>query len=29
MTPDSEDLLPPYDGIKIADVRMVKTEAKG
>jgi ribonuclease D len=26
MLPDSEELLPPYDGIKMADVRMVKTE---
>lgn len=26
MTTDSEELLPPYDGIKLADVRMVKTE---
>ena len=26
MTPDSEELLPPYDGIKLADVRMVKTD---
>lgn len=26
MTIDSEELLPPYDGIKLADVRMVKTE---
>jgi ribonuclease D len=26
MTPDSEELLPPYDGIKMADVRLVKTE---
>ena len=26
MTVDSEELLPPYDGIKLADVRMVKTD---
>jgi RNA polymerase sigma factor for flagellar operon FliA len=26
MTPDSDELLPPYDGIKMADVRLVKTE---
>jgi len=26
MTPDSEELLPPYDGIKLADVRMVKSD---
>ncbi len=26
MTTDSEELLPPYDGIKLADVRMVKTD---
>jgi RNA polymerase sigma factor for flagellar operon FliA len=26
MSIDSEELLPPYDGIKMADVRMVKTE---
>jgi ribonuclease D len=26
MTIESEELLPPYDGIKMADVRMVKTE---
>ncbi|MBZ2207081.1 3'-5' exonuclease [Massilia soli] len=26
MTPDQEELLPPYDGIKMTDVRMVKTE---
>ena len=26
MTTDSEALLPPYDGIKLADVRMVKTD---
>ncbi|WP_426106713.1 3'-5' exonuclease [Massilia sp. TSP1-1-2] len=26
MTPDSDALLPPYDGIKMADVRLVKTE---
>jgi ribonuclease D len=26
MMPDSEELLPPYDGIKMADVRLVKTE---
>ena len=26
MTPDSEDLLPPYDGIKLTHVRLVKTE---
>lgn len=26
MSPDSEELLPPYDGIKLADVRLVKTE---
>ena len=26
MMPDSEALLPPYDGIKMADVRLVKTE---
>ena len=26
MMPDSEELLPPYDGIKLADVRMVKTD---
>ena len=26
MTIDSEELLPPYDGIKMADVRLVKTE---
>lgn len=27
MMPDSEELLPPYDGIKMADVRLVRTEA--
>ena len=26
MLPDPEELLPPYDGIKLADVRMVKSE---
>ena len=26
MTPDQEELLPPYDGIKMTEVRMVKTE---
>ena len=26
MTPDSEALLPPYDGIKLVDVRLVKTD---
>jgi ribonuclease D len=26
MLPDQEELLPPYDGIKLADVRMVKSE---
>lgn len=26
MTPEQEELLPPYDGIKLADVRLVKTE---
>jgi RNA polymerase sigma factor for flagellar operon FliA len=26
MTPDSEELLPPYDGIKMADVRLVRSE---
>ena len=26
MTPDSEELLPPYDGIKMVDVRLVKTD---
>ena len=26
MTTDAEELLPPYDGIKLADVRMVKTD---
>jgi ribonuclease D len=26
MTPESEELLPPYDGIKMAAVRLVKTE---
>ena len=26
MTPESDALLPPYDGIKMADVRLVKTE---
>lgn len=26
MMPDTEELLPPYDGIKMADVRLVKTE---
>lgn len=26
MTIDAEELLPPYDGIKLADVRMVKTD---
>ncbi|MES2015910.1 MAG: 3'-5' exonuclease [Pseudomonadota bacterium] len=26
MMPDAEELLPPYDGIKLADVRMVKTD---
>ncbi len=26
MTPDSEELLPPYDGIKLVAVRLVKTE---
>ena len=27
MMPDPEELLPPYDGIKMADVRMVRTDA--
>jgi ribonuclease D len=27
MTPDQEELLPPYDGIKMTEVRMVKTES--
>lgn len=27
MMPDPEQLLPPYDGIKMADVRMVRTDA--
>lgn len=26
MMPDTDELLPPYDGIKMADVRLVKTE---
>ena len=26
MTPDQEELLPPYDGIKLHDVRMVRSE---
>ncbi|MES2757074.1 MAG: 3'-5' exonuclease [Pseudomonadota bacterium] len=26
MLPDQEELLPPYDGIKLADVRMVKSD---
>ena len=26
MTPDSEELLPPYDGITMADVRLVRSE---
>ena len=26
MTPDQEELLPPYDGIKLADVRLVKSD---
>ena len=26
MTPDLEELLPPYDGIKLADVRLVKSD---
>ncbi|MBC7453875.1 MAG: 3'-5' exonuclease domain-containing protein 2, partial [Massilia sp.] len=26
MTSESDELLPPYDGIKITDVRMVKTD---
>ena len=26
MTPDQEELLPPYDGIKMSEVRMVKSE---
>jgi ribonuclease D len=27
MMPDPEELLPPYDGIKMADVRLVRTDA--
>ncbi len=26
MTPDQDELLPPYDGIKLADVRLVKSD---